>query len=64
MAAITKPGIYVIEAAMGLGKIEAALACAYQLISSQQASGIYFALPTQLTLNRIHERVDEFVRVI
>jgi CRISPR-associated endonuclease/helicase Cas3 len=64
MAAITQPGIYVIEAPMGLGKTEAALACAYQLISNQQASGIYFALPTQLTSNRIHERVDEFVRTI
>ncbi|MDD2661107.1 MAG: CRISPR-associated helicase Cas3' [Methylococcales bacterium] len=64
MAVINKPGIYVIEAPMGLGKTEAALACAYQLISSQQASGIYFALPTQLTSNRIHERVDEFVRSI
>jgi len=64
MVAITEPGIYVIEAPMGLGKTEAALACAYQLISSQQASGIYFALPTQLTSNRIHERVDEFVRTI
>jgi CRISPR-associated endonuclease/helicase Cas3 len=64
MAAITQPGIYVIEAPMGLGKTEAALACAYQLISNQQASGIYFALPTQLTSNRIHERVDEFIRRI
>jgi len=62
--AITKPGLYVIEAPMGLGKTEAALACAYELLQSGQASGLYFALPTQLTSNRIHLRVKEFVEKI
>ncbi|MBL1275625.1 MAG: CRISPR-associated helicase Cas3' [Ectothiorhodospiraceae bacterium] len=64
LSAITKPGIYVIEAPMGLGKTEAALACAYELLQSGQASGLYFALPTQLTSNRIHLRVKEFVEKI
>jgi len=64
LSAITKPGIYVIEAPMGLGKTEAALACAYELLQSSQATGIYFALPTQLTSNRIHLRVKEFVERI
>jgi len=64
LSLITKPGIYVIEAPMGLGKTEAALACAYQLLQSGHASGLYFALPTQLTSNRIHLRVSEFVRKI
>lgn len=64
VAAITEPGIYVIEAPMGMGKTEAALACAYRLICEGKASGIYFALPTQATSNRIHLRVDDFVRKI
>lgn len=64
VAAITEPGIYVIEAPMGMGKTEAALACAYRLIGEGKASGIYFALPTQATSNRIHLRVDDFVRKI
>lgn len=64
VAAITEPGIYVIEAPMGMGKTEAALACAYRLICEGKASGIYFALPTQATSNRIHLRVKDFVRKI
>lgn len=64
VTAITEPGIYVIEAPMGMGKTEAALACAYRLICEGKASGIYFALPTQATSNRIHLRVDDFVRKI
>ncbi|CAN5545605.1 CRISPR-associated helicase/endonuclease Cas3 [soil metagenome] len=58
---IRQPGVYVIEAPMGLGKTEAALAVAYQLICAGNASGLYFALPTQATSNRIHERVGAFL---
>lgn len=61
MAKITGPGIYIIEAPMGMGKTEAALGAAYQLLASKQARGIYFALPTQATSNRIHLRMAEFV---
>jgi CRISPR-associated endonuclease/helicase Cas3 len=64
IAAITKPGIYVIEAPMGLGKTEAALACTYELLQSGRATGLYFALPTQLTSNRIHLRVSKFIEKI
>lgn len=64
VAVITEPGVYVIEAPMGMGKTEAALACAYRLICEGKASGIYFALPTQATSNRIHLRVDDFIRKI
>ena len=62
--AITEPGIYVIEAPMGMGKTEAALSCAYRLICEGKANGIYFALPTQATSNRIHLRVEDFARKI
>ncbi|MFA4945606.1 MAG: CRISPR-associated helicase Cas3' [Lentisphaeria bacterium] len=60
-AAVRRPGVYVVEASMGCGKTEAALIAAYGLLASGQATGIYFALPTQVTSNRIHRRVDEFL---
>jgi len=61
---ITGPGVYVIEAPMGMGKTEAALWASYNLLVSGKANGIYFALPTQATSNRIHLRVNEFLRRI
>lgn len=61
---ITGPGVYIIEAPMGMGKTEAALAAAYQIIAQNKANGIYFALPTQATSNRIHLRIDEFLKVV
>ncbi|MDO9106508.1 MAG: CRISPR-associated endonuclease Cas3'' [Methylovulum sp.] len=57
-------GVYVLEAPMGIGKTEAALYAAYQLMASQQATGLYFALPTQLTSDKIHERVTRFLTKI
>ena len=59
--AINQPGVYVLEAPMGIGKTEAALYAAYQLLEKQCATGIYFALPTQLTSDKIHERVNDFL---
>lgn len=56
-----EPGVYILEAPMGMGKTEAALFAAYQLLSSGAATGLYFALPTQLTSDRIHDRVNEFL---
>lgn len=58
---VQKPGVYVLEAPMGLGKTEAALYAAYRLICTQQANGIYFALPTRLTSDRIHARARHFL---
>ncbi len=59
--AVRRPGVYVVEATMGCGKTEAALIAAYNLLSSGQATGLYFALPTQVTSNRIHKRVAAFI---
>ncbi|MBI4563289.1 MAG: CRISPR-associated helicase Cas3' [Planctomycetes bacterium] len=59
---IREPGVYIIEGPMGCGKTEAALATAYQLIASGKATGFYFALPTQITSNRIHLRVQQFLK--
>lgn len=61
---VNGPGVYIIEAPMGMGKTEAALWAAYNLLVSGKAAGIYFALPTQATSNRIHLRVNEFLRRI
>jgi CRISPR-associated endonuclease/helicase Cas3 len=64
LGAVNGPGVYVIEAPMGMGKTEAALWAAYQLLVSGKTKGIYFALPTQATSNRMHIRMKEFVRRI
>lgn len=63
-ATITGPGVYVIEAPMGMGKTEAALWAAYQLMAHGKANGIYFALPTQVTSNRIHLRMNDYLERI
>ncbi len=61
MQVVRGPGTYIIEGPMGCGKTEAALAAAYQLITAGKSTGLYFALPTQVTSNRIHLRVQPFV---
>ena len=61
---VTGPGVYILEAPMGLGKTEAALYAAYKMLLTNQATGIYFALPTQLTSDKIHERVEVFLKAI
>ncbi len=64
LSMISSPGVYIIEAPMGMGKTEAALGAAYQLLNKGKARGIYFALPTQITSNRIHLRMNDFVNRI
>lgn len=58
------PGVYILEAPMGLGKTEAALFAAYLALERGEAHGVYFALPTQLTSNKIHERFEHFLQAI
>ena len=50
--------VYVLEGPMGEGKTEAALAAAYHLLETGQAHGIYFGMPTQVTSNKIFDRVN------
>ncbi|HRN82720.1 MAG TPA: CRISPR-associated helicase Cas3' [Nitrosomonas europaea] len=64
IAAARMPGVYVLEAPMGLGKTEAALYAAYRVLETGQACGIYFALPTQLTSNKIYQRFNTFLQSI
>jgi CRISPR-associated endonuclease/helicase Cas3 len=61
LKAVDAPGLYIVEAPMGDGKTEAALLAAYRRWTEGEERGIYFALPTQLTSNRIHERVFTFL---
>ncbi len=61
---IKTPGVYILEAPMGLGKTEAALYAAYRLIEQGHHHGFYFALPTRLTSDRIHERITEFLKQV
>ncbi len=58
------PGTYILEAPMGIGKTEAALYAAYSIMTAGKATGLYFALPTQLTSNKIHDRVNDFLKKI
>lgn len=57
-------GIQIIEAPMGTGKTEAALYSAYRLLETGAATGIYFALPTRATSDRMLERFNSFLDVI
>ena len=57
-------GVYILEAQMGMGKTEAALYAAYKLLAEQKTTGIYFALPTQLTSNKIYDRFNSFLEQI
>jgi CRISPR-associated endonuclease/helicase Cas3 len=59
-----RPGVYVLEASMGLGKTEAALYAAYRVMEAGKASGIYFALPTRLTSNKIYGRFNDFLKTV
>ena len=56
------PGLVIVEGPMGCGKTEAALFAAQAHIAAGRHQGLYFALPTQVTSNRIHRRVEGFLR--
>lgn len=62
--AADRTGLYIVEAPMGTGKTEAALAAAYRRWTEGDERGLYFALPTQLTSAKIHDRIQSFLAAI
>lgn len=61
---ITNPGILVLEAPMGSGKTEAALACAEVFLAKTQGTGLLFALPTQATSNAMFDRLHAWTQAL
>jgi CRISPR-associated endonuclease/helicase Cas3 len=56
------PSLFVIEDATGTGKTEAAIVLAHRLMMAGRGDGIYFALPTMATSNRMYERILKVYR--
>ena len=55
------PGIFILEAPMGVGKTEASLIAVEQLANKCNKSGLFFALPTQATSNGIFPRIKSWL---
>ena len=56
-----QPGLFIVEAPTGCGKTEAALWSVWRFLRNKVHSGVYFALPTRTTSDKIYERFSPFL---
>jgi CRISPR-associated endonuclease/helicase Cas3 len=61
LAAVSWPAIAILEAPMGSGKTETALAVYAQWAKDNGHAGLYVAMPTTATSNQMHGRVADFL---
>ena len=59
-----RPGIFILEAQMGVGKTEAALSAAELLANRCETGGIFFGLPTQATSNGLFGRLYDWAESV
>lgn len=57
---IGNPGLIILEAPMGCGKTEAALAASEILAAKLKRNGLFFGLPTQATANGLFPRIQSW----